>query len=259
MNKLPYIILASVLICIFFISYKLIRISNDISEAQECTENSTREWTKPDTWHTQHGIDVSHYQGDIDWQQVAADSTIHYAYIKASHAQGWGNRNGKIGSLNDLCYRKNINEARKAGLLVGAYHFFNGNDIQAELCNMRLTIRPEDIDLVPMIDVEETPNLNLKVVPDQLFEFLKAVEAHYGKQPILYTNVNFYNKYIAGTPLSKYPLMIAAYRDTPPYLQDNNQNIIWQYTSKGSIPGINGDVDMSRTMNCRWIEELLLN
>lgn len=254
MKSLMFIIFAVAFTCIFCNC----TVANTENLLQTPSAEPVGEWIEPDAWHTQQGIDVSHYQGDIDWQQVAKDTTIRYAYIKASQAQGWGNRSGKIGSLNDLSYRKNISEARKVGLLVGAYHFFNGNDIQAELNNMRLTIRPEDIDLVPMIDVEETPNLNLKVVPEQLLEFLKAVEAHYGKKPILYTNVGFYNKYIAGTPLSNYPLMIALFRDTPPFLQDNKQCIIWQYTNKGNIPGINGNVDRSRTLNGRWIEELRL-
>ena len=257
------LLVAVTLMCIFLNSCNCI---NNDNLPQESSEDSVQICVKPREWHTQQGIDVSRYQGDIDWEEVACDATIRYAYIKASHAGGWGNRSGKIGSLNDPCYKRNIREARKAGLLVGAYHFFNGNDIQAELTNIRLTIRPEDVDLVPMIDVEDTPNLNLSVVPGQLLEFMKAVEAHYGKRPILYTNVSFYNKYIAGTPLSEYPLMIASYRDAPPQLSDNKQYIIWQYTNKGSVPGIdvsnqgfNSNVDRSRTLNGRWIEELLLN
>lgn len=199
--------------------------------------------------NTQQGIDVSHYQGYIDWDEVASDKNISYVYIKASE--------GAL--LQDDRYAYNVREARRAGLLVGAYHFFRANvDLNQQLRNMTSMIRPEDVDLVPIIDVEHTGGSSSAALRRKLERFLEMVEEYYGKRPMLYTFLNFYNKHFVGSSLDRYPLMIAYYQDDAPELHDDGVYAIWQYTSHGSVDGIRGNVDRSRLMNGFTVADLAL-
>ena len=84
------------------------------------------------------GIDVSHYQGFIDWQRVAREGEVGYVYIKATE----GN------SLQDDTYTYNISEARKAGIKVGSYHFFRANvNVDEQLANLTSLVKKEQQDL----------------------------------------------------------------------------------------------------------------
>lgn len=194
------------------------------------------------------GIDVSHYQGFIDWQRVAREGEVGYVYIKATE----GN------SLQDDTYTYNISEARKAGIKVGSYHFFRANvNVDEQLANLTSMVKKEQQDLVPLIDVEHANGVSSAVLVQRLKEFLLKVEQHYGKKPMLYTYVNFYNKHFLGTGLNKYPLMIAFYRDAQPELYDGKKYTIWQYTSKGRMPGIRGHVDQSIIMDGFYISDIM--
>lgn len=183
------------------------------------------------------GMDVSHYQGMIDWKTVAQEGHLGYVYLKATEGA----------SLVDDTYEYNLREARKNGLKVGSYHFFRAQVSQDEqLENMFSTIRAKDQDLLPIIDVEHMNRVSHGTFVERLHRFMEAVTRHYGRRPILYTFVNFYNRYLQGEGFDKYPLMIAFYRDAQPELNDGRQYVIWQYTAQGSMPGVDGDVDLSR-------------
>ena len=188
----------------------------------------------------QEGIDVSHYQGSIDWKQVANTGSVSYVYIKATEG----------GNLQDDHYAYNVREAKKAGLLVGAYHFFRANvSLDEQFRNMTSVMKREDIDLVPIIDVEHTGKCSSAELRRRLEKFMQMVENYYGKKPMLYTFVNFYNKHFSGSSLRNYPLMIAYYREDEPQLRDGNRYAVWQYTQHGSIEGVRGNVDRSRLMH----------
>lgn len=183
------------------------------------------------------GIDVSRYQGLINWEQVATQE-VSYAYMKATEGE----------TLVDVTYAYNIKEARKHGLSVGSYHFYRPNiSIDAQYNNMTRTIIKEDQDLVPIIDIEHRGNVsNEKFVAD-LKVFVERITQYYGKKPLLYTFHNFYNKYLVGL-FPEHHWMIARYRSDAPTLNDGKEYIMWQYTSSGSILGIKGPVDRSRIM-----------
>lgn len=105
--------------------------------------------------HAQYreGIDVSHYQGDIDWNIVVKNANISYAYLKATEGA----------TLVDDTYEKNLREAKNAGLLVGSYHFYRPNtDWKAQFENLTKNVRPNDQDLVPIIDIEHKGNVSDK-------------------------------------------------------------------------------------------------
>lgn len=184
------------------------------------------------------GIDVSHYQGNIDWNTVVKNANISYAYLKATEGA----------TLVDDTYERNLREAKQAGLLVGSYHFYRPNtDWKAQFENLTQNVRPNDQDLVPIIDIEHIGNVSKKKFIEDLTAFIQEVQKYYGAKPLLYTFQNFYNKHLVGT-FPDYHWMIAKYKTEEPQLNDNKQYIIWQYTAKGRISGIKGNVDRSRLM-----------
>ena len=189
------------------------------------------------------GIDVSHYQGAINWRAVAATGEICYAYMKATEGE----------SLVDRMYRKNIVEARRAGLKVGSYHFYRPNiSWKKQVANMTKNVRAHEQDLAPIVDIEVRGRVSDEKFIRDLKQFVRAVEEHYGCKPLLYTYHNFYNKHLVNQ-FSGYHWMIARYREDAPTLNDNTEFIMWQYTATGVLEGVRGDVDRSCVMDgFRW-------
>lgn len=197
---------------------------------------------------TRQGIDVSHYQGKIDWHKVAMTGEVSYVFIKATEG----------GTLVDDCYRTNLAGARRAGLKVGIYHFFSPTvPVSQQLANLFSNVNKKEIDLIPIIDVEHRGKLSQKEFNLRLKDFLKQVERHYRARPIIYTGQNFYNKWLSGT-FSKYKFMIAKYDTEIPYLVDDVPFVMWQYTATGRINGIRGNVDRSRFMDNYDLSDILL-
>lgn len=185
------------------------------------------------------GIDVSHYQGKIDWDALMTGTKISYVYIKATEGA----------ALVDDTYAYNLREARRVGLSAGSYHFYRPNvDWKTQFENLTSTVQREEQDLVPIIDIEHRGKVSSEKFISDLKAFVGAVEKHYGKKPLLYTFQNFYNKYLCGT-FKDYHWMIARYQPDEPTLDDGRKFIIWQYSAKGSVSGIRGNVDRSRLMD----------
>lgn len=199
-----------------------------------------------DTCTHVHGIDISHYQGDVFWERVGENAKIAYVYIKATEG----------GDNVDETYVRNLQLANKNGLKVGSYHFFRPKTpVQKQAENFMSQCKPKDQDLIPMIDIESTGGLTTEAFCDSLFKFLNIIEKAYKQRPLLYTFTNFYNKYLVGT-LQGYKLMIAQYTLEEPRLLDDMEITMWQYTGKGSIDGINGFVDKSRLTGSHSLREL---
>lgn len=193
-----------------------------------------------------HGIDMSHYQGDIFWEKIGENSKMAYVYLKATEADN---------NIDDR-YEHNIKMAQKYGLKVGSYHFFRPRkELRQQLDNFMSQCRPEEQDLVPMIDVETKSKMNTEAFCDSLLKFLDMVEEAYGQKPLVYTYRNFYNKYLQGR-IDEYNLMVAQYTDYEPVLADGRDFIIWQYTAKGRINGVNTFVDKSRIMGRHSLREI---
>ena len=193
------------------------------------------------------GIDISHYQGTIDWDEVARSAEISYVYIKATEGE----------SLQDDYYLTNVQGAHRAGLSVGSYHFYRPNATpQAQLENMTQVVHRQDQDLVPIIDIEREDSDEAAFI-DNLRQFIQLVERHYGKKPLLYTYHNFYNRHFQGL-FTNYHWMIARYRSDAPWLNDGKTYIMWQYTQSGRIPGIRGKVDRSQIMSGFTLHQLKL-
>jgi lysozyme len=114
---------------------------------------------------------------------------------------------------------------------------------------------PGEQDLVPMIDVETMGGMPREQFCDSLMTFLRMVEDTYGQKPLVYTFRNFYNMNLAGQ-LDDYKLMIAMYTDQEPELADDHDILMWQYTQKGRIVGVNGFVDKSRFLGRHGLREI---
>ena len=199
-----------------------------------------------DTCRHIHGIDLSHYQGEVFWEAVGDNSKMAYVYLKATEG----------GTRIDPTYKKNIELAHRYGLKVGSYHFFRPKvDLVQQMENFKSQCRPGDQDLLPMIDIETTSGLGTEEFCDSLMKFLILVEKEYRQKPLLYTGTNFYNKHLKGK-IDGYKLMIAQSSSREPKLADNRDFDMWQYTAKGRINGINTYVDKSRFMGRQSMREI---
>ena len=198
-----------------------------------------------DTCQHIHGIDISHYQHGVFWEAVGS-TKMAYVYIKATEG----------GDRIDSRYEENIQMARQHGIKVGSYHFYRPKaDQEEQLLNFLTQCRPEEQDLIPMIDVETTARLDSAEFCDSLFSFLEMVEEAYHQKPLLYTFRNFYNRHLLGK-LDGYKLMIAMYTPEEPVLEDERDITMWQYTGKGRLTGVNGFVDKSRFMGSHSLREI---
>jgi len=180
-----------------------------------------------------HGIDVSAYQGRINWPEVARNR-VRFAFIKASEG----------GTLRDPRFARNWREARKAGVLCGAYHYFQPNrdgKVQADLFARTVPIGPGD--LPPVLDVEAANFHDVAVFRREVARWLRLIEAHYGVRPILYSNHSFYQRHLAGH-FDDYPLWLAHYEVAHPKMP-RSKWIIWQHSDEAYVPGIRGVVDFN--------------
>lgn len=189
----------------------------------------------PHTAHSRGGIDVSHYQGRIDWSAVARSGKTLYVFCKATE---------NISFVDDT-YHFNIREARRHGIPVGCYHFFNPRvSGVAQFEHFKRTVDMKLLDVVPMLDVEVRGKASLEAFQANVRAWLKAFEDTYHYKPIIYASLNFYNKYLAGA-FDDYLYMIAKYGEGVPTPEGPIPFAMWQFTSSGKVDGIRGDVDMS--------------
>jgi len=176
------------------------------------------------------GIDISRWQGVIDWEQVRLQD-IDFVFVKATQGK----------KLKDPNFRKNWRSLRRANIPRGAYHFFTTN--RKGRAQARKFLRVACIrrgDLPPDIDVERMgPNpLNTLI---ELKKCLEIIERRLHVRPIIYASQEYYNKYLKDF-FPGYVLWIARYSDTQPNIKEWQ---FWQYSNKGRIKGIIGDVDLN--------------
>jgi lysozyme len=199
-----------------------------------------------DTCDHVHGIDLSHYQGEVFWETVGENTKMAYVYLKASEG----------GDRIDSYFERNIDLAHRYGLKVGSYHFYRPKTPQeVQLRNFMAQCLPGEQDLIPMVDVETNANLPTEEFCDSLMKFLQLMEGAYRQKPLIYTYRNFYNKHLVGK-IDDYQLMIAMYTNEEPELADGRDYTLWQYSAKGRIVGVNGYVDKSRFMGRHGLREI---
>lgn len=186
-----------------------------------------------------HGIDVSKHNGPIAWQRVRQmrfeDLRLQFVYIKATEGT----------SLIDRDFRGNWQQADAVGLYRGAYHFFipwRAPEPQFE--NFKKIVQLQKGDLPPVLDFEiGTQSLSRQQVIENVRKWLQMAERYYGVKPIIYTNPDFYRRYIKGN-LEDYPLWIADYSGLQLDRYSSDANILfWQHSKNGKTAGIRGDID----------------
>ena len=185
-----------------------------------------------------HGIDVSKYQSTVAWEEVKAmkvkEIQMGFAFIKAT--EGIGNA--------DPYYKRNWKKAKDNSIVRGAYHFFSGSKdgrMQAE--NFINKVKLEEGDLPPVLDVEQLNGATTLQLKKEIIEWLEIVENHYQVKPVIYTNIDFYNKNL-GEDFDKYPLWIAHYYQ-PGQPRIKRGWIFWQHSQEGRVNGIFSKVDFN--------------
>lgn len=196
-----------------------------------------------------HGIDVSHYQGRINWDEVAKDSKVNYVYLKATEG---------VNFVDDTYYY-NFQACKRVGLKVGSYLFFRPNLSAKEQFNLFVsTVDTKKQDLLPLVDAEVIKGVSVSVFQTRLIELCELLEKEYGKKPIIYTGRNFYNKYIySNSRLRSYKFFIASYSFDEPELYGGDDYQMWQYSASGRVQGIRGDVDMSRLVGRTTLRDIM--
>jgi lysozyme len=179
------------------------------------------------------GIDVSKAQGTVDWRSVAEAGYV-FTFVKATDGQDYV----------DPTFTQNWEEARAAGLLRGAYHFFRAEDdpeVQAEWFWKTVG---DGSELPLVVDVEQTMGQSASVVISRLAQFLDSLEKSARRQPMIYTAPGFWDG-LGADEFGGYPLWVAEYGVAQPKLPTGWKLWdFWQYSESGQVPGIHGPVDL---------------
>ena len=184
-----------------------------------------------------HGIDISHYQGDINWNNlrhsIIEGCPLRFIIIKSTEGS----------TRIDEKFKDNFYQAREHGFIRGAYHFWSNKSTAREQAYFFLEhAKLEKGDLPPVLDIEHFPQ-NAKVEDFQrdVLTWLHIVEDRYHVKPIIYTYFKFKEQYLSAPVFDDYPYWIAHYYvDKVEY---KGQWKFWQHTDAGKLPGIHGYVD----------------
>ncbi len=185
------------------------------------------------------GIDVSHWQGDIDWNAVYDDG-YKFAFCKATEGT----------SYVDDKFEQNMQDGSSAGLYMGPYHFARPSEhsAQAEADHFLSTTDSylTDGNLRPVLDLESGDDqMSWSALSDWAESWMSQVESETGVEPIIYTSA-YWAKNLEG-PITDYPLWVAHWTYDPGASPDTgnwNDWTFWQYSNQGSVSGISGDVDL---------------
>lgn len=187
-----------------------------------------------------YGIDVSRYQGAIDWDdllkpQAHLDSvSIDFIFIKATEGKEYV----------DPLYQENLLNARRQQVPVGVYHFYRphrASTDQALHFMKQVALLPGD--LPPVLDIEVSSIFGADNLRRGLKNWLTLIEKHYGVKPIIYTNRSFYQDHLEGEGFDDYVFWIAHYGVAD--LETDAPWRFWQYTDKARLNGIDHPVDMN--------------
>ncbi len=183
------------------------------------------------------GIDISHYQGAIDWE-LLKEEKLSFIYIKATEG----------GDYKDTHFSENWDNAIKSGHYVGAYHFYRPcTDWELQAGNVISTV-PKSPQMLPLVlDLEFIGNCKTPRAAEEIRRDIRSLSQrlseHYGAAPLFYVTEEFYERYLIG----HFDDIGLWYRDifTKPQLKDGRDWLIWQYSNRGHIRGIKGYVDQN--------------
>jgi lysozyme len=190
-----------------------------------------------------HGVDVSHYQGRVNWDRIRA-AGFEFAFVKASEGQ----------TYSDPEFERLATGARRAGLRVGAYHYFTFCTDGAAQARQFLaaTGGPVPGDLPPVVDLEFGGNCSRRPSPadldGQYAAFEAIVRSAYGRSPVLYVTKEFNDRYLTGasarnSALAGRQLWIRSLVGRP--AGGCERWTFWQYADRGRVDGVPGAVDLN--------------
>ena len=178
------------------------------------------------------GVDVSHYQGKIDWEKFREQQVV-FAFIKATEGS----------SHTDEYFADNWENAKTAGIVAGAYHFFSFDSPASTQAEHYIeTVGDLSGRMLPVVDVEyygnKKQNLpDVREVQKSLDEMLTILEHHYGYKPMVYTTYSFYQEYIKEM-FEDHPLWIRNVYYPP--IDIGREWQFWQYSDQGKLEGMSG-------------------
>lgn len=184
-----------------------------------------------------HGIDISHYQGNIDWQRLTqtrqSQFPIHFIFMKASEGGDYGDR----------VFQENFDSAKVYGFIRGAYHFYNPKTDPVRQADFFInSVKLDAGDLPPVLDIEKRGD-DARTLRRDLKIWLDRIERHYKVKPILYTSYKFKTRYLNDSIFDSYPYWIAHYYVDSVEYKGNWK--FWQHTDVGTLPGIREKVDLN--------------
>jgi lysozyme len=188
-----------------------------------------------------HGVDVSRWQEEIDWSELKARTrdgdtlNFQFAFIKATQGT-W---------MEDPMFMDNWKAARKNGIIRGAYHYFiPGSDARKQARNFISSVDLEKGDLPPVVDVEETRGKTRQYLVAQLKIFVVELEKKYGVKPLIYSNINFIENYLAND-FEEYHFWVAHYYRDELLVDENIKWLFWQHSDKAGMLGCDYYVDVN--------------
>ena len=177
-----------------------------------------------------HGIDVSKFQGEIDWAKVSKSKKVKFVYVRATEGT----------TIRDAYYKANVDSARKHKVLVGSYHVYSSKTTAyQQFANFKAVVSKKKQDLIPVLDIEGHHSGRLDMA--RVNKLLELMEREYGVKPMIYTSEQVYQEHFQGKRYRAYHIFIANYRGTPAV-----RYTLWQHSNHESIQGLAGDVDLNR-------------
>ncbi|MFC0776699.1 glycoside hydrolase family 25 protein [Flavobacterium sp. HJSW_4] len=183
------------------------------------------------------GIDVSEFQGKVDWEEVEIldeKYPVQFVFIRATAG------NDRV----DRQFKRNWEGAKENKFMRGAYHYYRPNENSIEQADLFIkTVKLQKGDLPPVLDIEKLPkNQPLDSLKKGLKRWLNKVEKHYQVRPIIYSGERYYSDFLK-EEFSEYLFWIANYNFYREKIEDDW--LFWQFTEKASLPGIKHRVDVN--------------
>lgn len=188
-----------------------------------------------------HGVDVAKYQGDLDWKTLKQQG-VEFAFIKATEG----------GDLLDPMYAKHTSGARQARIPNSAYHFYYFCTSAKKQAEWFIRNVPRIRGSLPhVLDMEwnpHSPTCKLRppaeIVRREMEIFMRMIERHYGKRPIIYTTVDFHEENLAGH-FKNDSFWLRSVKAHPKVTYPGRPFTFWQYTGTGRVKGATGDIDLN--------------
>lgn len=194
--------------------------------------------------HSVLGIDISHHQGEINWDEVEkmkiGGDSIQFVYLKVTEGI----------NFKDKRYKQNRKVLNSKQIKVGVYHFFSPNsDVVKQVSHFTNSFQKTT--LKPVLDIEDIGDLSKSGIVNAVDLFLNETEKRIHVRPIIYTYESFYNDYFKGTKIEKELFWIANYNGAC-NICDKDNVLLWQFSDHGTINGITEKVDLNDAKPNFW-------